>query len=537
MSKKTQTFLAGGAVGIVVFLLIFGVNVLNFTDDSWLLQGSGFTGDLTQHYIGWLFLRKSEWSFPLGLIDGLCYPDKISVIYTDSIPLFALFFKLFSPILPKSFQYFGLWGLVCSALQGGFGALLVLNKKNNVLLGTLGALFFVTASVFLQRMFYHSALAAHFMILAPLCLWKYSDEITLKKKFIYWGILSFLCASVNLYFTPMVLGILFFAAIDEFINKRNAKILLTVPAAVAEVLASMWLLGGFYGGVSGKMGGLGVFSFNLNGLYNPQDNSFFAKTQPLYQAGQNEGFSYLGLGVIMLISAVLLYFFSHLGFKAKNVPYVKIICIFVFTVLAISPDVSFNEKLLFAVPYPEWAMNILAVFRSSGRFIWIPFYIILAVLLSCVANMSKTTATALFTALCVTIQAIDLSPMIKSRINFFYGKNRYETPLKSEKWDELGKESKHIMFCTPLWNLYVNPDYAYTFAEYADRYDMTLNGTYFSRDLSDKVNEATFSRLNALAAGEKFNDFTLYVFPDGMPENVYNLDIFEVDGYWIGREK
>ena len=37
--------------------------------------------------------RNSDWHFPIGMIDSLVYPNQTSVIYTDSIPLFAIFFK------------------------------------------------------------------------------------------------------------------------------------------------------------------------------------------------------------------------------------------------------------------------------------------------------------------------------------------------------------------------------------------------------------------------------------------------------------
>lgn len=119
----TAVFTGGCIIGFLLFIWIFGVRVLDVTYDAWLLQGTaqgGFFQDLTQHYMGWLYLRESDWSFPLGLIENLSYPDKISIIYMDSIPVFALLFKLFSPILPETFQYFGWWGASCFVFQGDF---------------------------------------------------------------------------------------------------------------------------------------------------------------------------------------------------------------------------------------------------------------------------------------------------------------------------------------------------------------------------------------------------------------------------------
>ena len=116
ISKDTKLYFGiGAAVGFVLFLIVYGFRVLDFTYDGWLLTGK----DLQQHYLGWKFFRKSPWTFPLGMHDSFTVPDSVSVLYTDSIPLFALFFKLLSPILPETFQYFGLFGLMCYILNGG----------------------------------------------------------------------------------------------------------------------------------------------------------------------------------------------------------------------------------------------------------------------------------------------------------------------------------------------------------------------------------------------------------------------------------
>lgn len=107
-TQNENTILMFGAVciGTVAFLLIYGVHVLNVCYDDWLYAGR----DLTQHYFGWIFYRKTDWTFPLGITQGLSDFDTC-LTFTDSIPLFAIFFKLFRNILPETFQYFGLWGL------------------------------------------------------------------------------------------------------------------------------------------------------------------------------------------------------------------------------------------------------------------------------------------------------------------------------------------------------------------------------------------------------------------------------------------
>lgn len=100
--------------------------VLDVTEDSWLhaswLHTSWLypSGDLTQHYYGWVSFRNADWTFPLGLFNTLSYPNYASIMFTDSIPLFAIIFKAISFILPETFQYFGIFGLMCYILQGVF---------------------------------------------------------------------------------------------------------------------------------------------------------------------------------------------------------------------------------------------------------------------------------------------------------------------------------------------------------------------------------------------------------------------------------
>jgi hypothetical protein len=46
----------------------------------------------------------------------------------------------------------------------------------------------------------------------------------------------------------------------------------------------------------------------------------------------------------------------------------------VFTALALSPVVTFQDALLFTIPLSETVLDYLSVFRASGRFIWPIYY-------------------------------------------------------------------------------------------------------------------------------------------------------------------
>ena len=139
-SKKTNipwpaVFILGMIFGALFFIIIYGVGVLNPASDGWILNKGG---DFTLHYICWEFFRKSSWHFPFGLFDGIIDGETVTCMFTDSIPLFAIIFKLLSPLLPDTFQYMGFWGIFSFAMQGGISALIIYKFTNRTIYSLIG---------------------------------------------------------------------------------------------------------------------------------------------------------------------------------------------------------------------------------------------------------------------------------------------------------------------------------------------------------------------------------------------------------------
>ena len=150
-NKTLQIFIIGLLLGALFFVVIYGFDVLNVCNDAWLLTGR----DLQQHYIGWKFFR------------------------------IAACLSLLSPILPQTFQYFGLFGLMCFMLNGGIGSVLVAKFNKSRIFCAFGSVFFILSTPVLQRLFgllsedsRHTSLAAHFLILAAIGIWLYKDHFT-----------------------------------------------------------------------------------------------------------------------------------------------------------------------------------------------------------------------------------------------------------------------------------------------------------------------------------------------------------------------
>ena len=112
--KRININIVAALLGGIAFVLIYGVKILNPLYTDWLLTG----GDPSQHYLGWEFFRRSDWYFPLGLTDQLAYPLKTSVIYTDSIPIFAVFFQVVPKYIAPAISVFWHLGIVMLCFTG-----------------------------------------------------------------------------------------------------------------------------------------------------------------------------------------------------------------------------------------------------------------------------------------------------------------------------------------------------------------------------------------------------------------------------------
>ncbi len=453
------TFLLGCLVGGLVFICIFGFSVVDVTNVGWLYDSSSTEGlwDLTQHYLGWVYYRKSPWAFPLGLMQGL-NTSAVSVVYTDSIPLFAVIFKCLSPLLPETFQYFGLFELMSYILMGGFGALFLRRFTDDLISCQASALLFSISPCMLKRVFYHSALSAHFLVVAAICLWVWRDILLEKRngkrgylRFL-WTLLICVASAINAYFVPMVLGIMLCGLLQELLEKKIKikKIVADIACPVFSMGLLCYILGYFYGDVSASTTGLENLSFNLLQFFNPgndlcvidhrnyifstQNYSSFLSTLPTISGWQEEGFSYLGLGMILLGIAVIIGGVLHgksvgvnmsqdsmlgeasetsqdsmlgeasettqdpmlgensekcqdsksgqaswstpQGIARKRKSWIISISLgmLVFLFLALSPTATAGSLQMYHISYPGIIYKALSVFRSCGRLIWPVYY-------------------------------------------------------------------------------------------------------------------------------------------------------------------
>ena len=532
LNSSLFIFTSGVILGALFFINIFGTTVLDFTYTDWLMAG----GDLSQHYMGWRLFRNSSWYFPIGLMDNIVYPFRLSIIYTDSIPLFAIIFKLMSPILPESFQYFGLFGLICYILQGGIGSLIIRKIGGNSILSIIGSLFFLLSTVLLQRIFGHTSLSAHFILLLCILMCLYNN-ISKKKQIILWSCLLALSASIHLYFVTMVIIFLFFYLLySYFKEKRIMDQCIVLIVSLLVLYGTMFCLGAFYSVKSVDSYGFGFFSANLNTFINPQGTSGFIKDLPNATAGQYEGYAYIGLGMIIfvIISGKELIHGNLFKNTVKNTPqYFPYILgiLLVFLLFSLSPAVTLNQYTLFTYPVIWPFKQIWSIFRSTGRMTWPIIYTIITFCIWCAVKQFTQKKALIIICLMLLVQWFDLRNWYMDKGNNFKEITVWHTELPSPVWNDLADDYEHILFTDEYKKIY-------SFLDLVANHNLTINDAYLARSNWEKVNENKEKEKDRLRR-EGPRDDMVYIFRDreqalSFKDSSKGVYFYRIDDIFIG---
>ena len=536
--KEKLPYFIVGLLGAIIFCIIYGIKILNPTYVDWLLQEGS---DLTQHYLGWVGYRNGDWQFPIGMTNQLAYPESSSVIFTDSIPLFAVFFKLFEFILPVNFQYFGLWGIMSFILMGIFSYKVLSRFITYKPVAIISSIFFIISPTVIQRMYGQTALGGQWVLLIAFDYFFENKEFQNDKgMYIRWAILGMIVAVIHIYFLLICGIILVGSCVGELVRTHKIKkcifmvLAYCIPAAVV-----VYLLGGFSSGMSADNGGLGQLSFNLNGLFNSHGWSMILKELP-HGAWQGEGFAYLGFGILVM---VVLSAFSVLVSKSlrKIINHNKSVLIGVLAmwlialIFSTSNVITFNDKTLLTIPLPSFVVRIWSIFRATGRVAWILVY--LTMLCACIGGYyllkeHRILLCCVFSIL-ICVQVYDLSGQLKAKHSIFSSNVIYQTTMKDDSfWEDniIANGYNHVVFGTPFETLHTEEKWS--LANWALSHGMTLSDYYFARDNTEIRTQ------NFTSSYEADDNTSLFIF--GIPSYAaadYDLYYYYVDGLIVGTKE
>lgn len=421
--------------------------------------------DWGTHYLGWMFYQNEPWQFPIGNIDNYFYPVGTNVGFTDSIPLLAISFKLFASVLPADFQYFGIWLFICHLLTAYYTILLFRVFKIKDLYTFIGVIFIAANPVLVYRGL-HPALCGQWLIIAAIYLYFLSPvKVHPAKILLHQFILLMIAALVNPYLCFMVLGFSVITGIKLCFSQKaiNRKYFFTYIAGSLFFLLLCWYIVGMLNFNHKEdiavISGFGLYGLNLNSLFNPQGFSTFLPQLKMVTPRQYEGFSYLGLGIFLILFILLLYaLFSWVKkrkdhFKLKytfgNSSLVPLfILLLLFTLFSISHVVTFDDRVLFTIPVPKIIIKLGDIFRASARFFWTAYYLIfIFAIIAIIKSRLKDAVKLSILGVALVLQLYDTKLLLTFR-HLAYGS--YEPPLDTKNWNALFSHFDEIAFYPPF---------------------------------------------------------------------------------------
>jgi hypothetical protein len=458
---------AAALFALAVFFLAYGWRILDPTYVNWLL-----VFDWGQNFLCWDAFRREPWTWPLGTIQNLNWPEGTSLIYNDCLPIVSIPLKLLHKVLPDPFQYHGWWLLACFMLSSAIGYLLFRKLTGQRPLSVLGA-------AFLPLLPYISERVVHFPLMAFwLILWAWLLYFSPARAstHLWFTCVLLLAVGINFYLLPMVMVIwgswwLHSQAIP-LLRRRSfsalgaSAALMVVPLIL--LIPLMWALGYFVIPFSTASAmGFGDFSMNLNSWFNPAVGawslrlsyvpayspsstgiswSIFLSPLPQTNDLQYEGFQYPGLGVLLLVLTALgslVLKRPHLSGRVSRTYgtsgwwWVWLPCT-VFTLFALSNKITFNQHELLDFEYPFPLDFLAGMFRASGRFFW-PVNLILIAFALFVLSLTLSSRAAMGVAVtCLLVQVIDIHQAFPRRLDF------PRSELTSADWTHVQRGSAYI---------------------------------------------------------------------------------------------
>jgi len=545
--NKYKDFFIILLLALFSFFIVLNPQILLPTRTNWIASG-----DPAAAYLGWVFFRNTSWVLPLGLLPNYGIGLDASLVYTDTVPLLAYFFKLLGPVLPNKFQFFGIWYLIIFIGQSYFGWKLSNLITNDRLLNVFITLIFIFTPAYLAIIGVWSSEAAHFLILAALFLILKNNHPTNVWR---WPALLVLSVSICFYIFLMVSVLWFSNILDNFFIKKkiNFKNLwVEIFYAVFFSFVAAWLAGYFsiLGGESnndiqnlGNYGyGVATYSFDMLSPFYGDNWSYILRGLPDSLAPKYS-FNYLGLGLVIGFLILLLnfkFFLLHaVNFAKQNI--FLLICLLLLLIVGVTNVIRIGP-LIFSIPIPDSILSIASIVRASNRLVWPLYYLLIFVILKVICSVYKGNKAKIIIVSIFIIQLIDLSagwiPLRQST-----GKNSapmYVDYLKDDLWsmNEINryKNIKRIPMEGPKTEGDQGVSSWEIFGHYAGEHKMGLNYVVLARENKFK-NTLLNNQLDESIKSGRYDKDSIYIVDDShvMPVLRHlnsNNDVFaRIDGF------
>tara|TARA_Y100000746_G_C15459135_1_gene430586 strand:+ start:476 stop:2173 length:1698 start_codon:yes stop_codon:yes gene_type:complete len=540
------------AVSLLFFLLYSGFNyeILYFENFSWFLKPS-ITNDIETYWISWEFFRNTDiFQFPLFLNPDYGNGFNVSIYHTDAIPIAAFTLRFFTDFLPVNFQYLGLWSFMSFFLMLFFSYKLLNIFIPNKLICFISSTFFLIAPPFIDRVFLQQAVSSHWLVIASLYFY-YSNQYSYK----IWNLILIISILINGYLATIVFAVFIASTFINYYKSSKLVFFKKVFFTLFFMILVSYSTGLFSIGKGLKEGGFELYGMSLLGFVNPSSPTGFYSvlinkllSSNILFVKEVEGFAFLGAGILILIFIVLINFKTSTKAFKSSIPHLPLIVLsFILLIYSFSNNIFFlgnvdflGSQRLFVYTVPEILEPLVKVFRASGRFSWLLFYLIYLFTFIGMYQLKNKKNIVLILSLILLFQVVDNYKIINIFKNELKSDKVYTTAiakmgLKDPIWKIVEKDYKKI-------NIYPikNKPKDYTrIAFFASEKGLSTNFGYFSR-----INHTIEERLNNKMINDfnkgTFNEKIVYIIQDDVKWDLLNelyskdsLDFFikEVDGY------
>ena len=420
--------------------------------------------------------------------------------------------------------------MLSASLTGGLGALIIYEHTGKTLVSVLSSLFYSLSWILLYRMFYHTSLTSHWLILLAFYLWMRLDlDRDLIKNCVIYSIFSCVALLIHPYIWIMCAGIIAMALLEYLINtKKWRRFVLYGVVFCGTAFISLYVFGAFTGGVGANLGA-GSYEANLNTFFNSMGYGLLPELPVALL--QYEGFGYLGVGGLILVIAATVTAFIKKARPEMNLHrWMLVITALCFVAISIIPEISFGEHILLKINLGRVFGTLVGVIRSNGRFIWPVCYMILTAVIVFLIRRIDGKLMLKLLLLCLVVQAVDMMPLIKER-HQRYAVSDYDYKGLLDGMEELDAvKSRYDHIIMDLQDGEVDQYLTY----YAYLNGMTTNYFYYARPVDNKVQNTLEALRNDMKNG-RYDETLLYVLGEDEVSEYrdFDLNFYEIEGRYL----
>jgi hypothetical protein len=528
---------------------VFGIWFIGFKNFfPWNYQWLYSNGDGALTQLSFEFYRNSPlFQWPITAVPQYISGSGMILPTENAVTNFIA--KLIGLVVPGSFQFVGIWLVICFSLQGYFGAKLISRFGVTALHCILGSVFFVTSPALLYRtgVMNHYHLGAHWMIL--LALYLYFDS---RNRVRAWAVLLPFAMLTSIYIATMLLGIFVAHQVKLYLGSQKLTVK-DVSLPLISALGGFFVMG--YLEMESTVTGSNFFRLNLISFLNPgfSDTGSFSllldalggDTIRRVFSEEWEGFQYLGtIAIIGVLVGVWRAPRSPRRFPWRQFAPILIVAIGMF-LFALSNRIVFLQNE-YRYWWPSQLLDLRQIFRGTTRFAWPAYYLLM---LFSVVQLSRFIKTSKRQKLLLVVLFLML---IESSTGIWFARQEMADPVTREDlmldsaWEKFAEGRKHVIiypnFDLQVGELLGEAKYWETrwldVALYASKNEMSTNFGYAPRPLTSFIKEQDAQVLSDLESGN-LRSHTLYFISDKEKWSKWSLLntrktlTFELDGFHV----